>query len=220
MIHVSTEAAVMAGQPLVNVNEQAPLRPDSRSPYCATKAVAEREVLQASGEGMETVVVRPRLIWGPGDTTLLPALLRSIHNGRFWWVGQGRHRTSTTHVENVVEGLMLAALVGRAGRAYFITDGDPVVFRDFIERLVATEGVEAPDRSIPPRLARAMAATAEGLWSILPLKGAPPLTRTAVWLSSLELTIDISRARAELGYHPIKTVSEGLAELRRAGAEG
>ena len=71
--------------------------------------MAEQAVLEANGDGFETVVVRPRLVWGPGDTTILPALVEAVAKGRFSWIGGGRHRTSTTHVDNVVEGLMLAA---------------------------------------------------------------------------------------------------------------
>ncbi|MGH2706910.1 MAG: NAD-dependent epimerase/dehydratase family protein, partial [Actinomycetota bacterium] len=220
MIHVGTEAALMAGHPLVNVDEDAPLRPDSRCHYCATKAMAERAVLEANGEDLETVAVRPRFVWGLGDTTILPALVSSIRSRKFRWVGDGRHRTSTTHVENVVGGLILAALHGRCGRAYFVTDGEPVVFRDFVEQLVRTQGVEAPDKTIPLVLARAIATAGEGLWSRLPLKGDPPLTRTALWLSSLEVTINIARAQAELGYEPVKTVSEGLAELEGSTSGG
>jgi nucleoside-diphosphate-sugar epimerase len=218
-VHVGSEAALIAGEPLANIDEHAPLRPDSKSDYCATKAMAEQAVRDAGGDGFETLVVRPRLVWGAGDTTVLPALLDAIERGRFSWIGGGRHRTSTTHVDNAVEGLVLAAERGDPGGAYFVTDGEPVVFRDFITQLVATHGVEAPDRSIPAPVARAAAVALEGIWRALRLKSAPPLSRTVVWLSSLETTIDISRARSELGYRPVRTIEEGMAELRRtAGA--
>jgi len=214
LVHVGTEAATNVGQPLVNIDETAPLRPDSKADYCATKAMAEQAVRAATGDGFETVVVRPRLVWGAGDTTILPGVIEAVHAGRFRWIGGGRHLTSTTHVDNVVEGLQLGARRGRAGEAYFVTDGDPVVFRDFITDLLATQGVEIPDKGLPAGLAGVMAAGSEGVWRALRLKGTPPLTRTAYWLSALECTIDISRARDELGYEPVRTVADGLAELR------
>ena len=213
LVHVGTEAALLAGDPLVYVDETAPLRPDSRALYSSTKAQAEALVLAANGEGLETVVVRPRLVWGTGDTTILPELAEAVRSGRFAWIGGGRHLTSTTHVDNVVEGLLLAAENGRPGEAYFVTDGDPVEFRGFITRLLGTAGVDVPSRSLPPALARAVAGTGETLWRHLPLPGRPPVTRLAVWLSSLETTIDISKAREQLGYAPVRTIDEGMAEL-------
>src|SRR5271166_774389 len=148
-VHVGTEAALMAGKPLVEVDETAPLRPDSPVLYCSTKARAEQAVLAAGSGGFETVVVRPRFVWGRGDTTLLPAIAEMVRAGRFAWIGGGRHRTSTTHVENVVEGLVLGATRGRPGDVYFVTDGEPVVFREFVGRLLATQGLTAPSRSVP-----------------------------------------------------------------------
>lgn len=215
-VHVGTEAALMAGQPLVQVDETAPLRPDSPAHYSATKAQAEQAVLAANRDGLETVVVRPRLVWGVGDTTILPGVIDAVRSGRFRWIGGGRHLTSTTHVENAVEGLLLGATRARSGRAYFVTDGEPVVFREFITELLATQGVSVPDREAPPGVVRVVAAGGEALWRLLPLPGSPPVTRLAYWLSALETTIDITRAREELGYRPVKTIEEGMAELRQA----
>jgi nucleoside-diphosphate-sugar epimerase len=216
-VHVGTEAALLAGRPLVNVDESAPLRPDSKAPYAATKALAEQAVREANGDGFETVTVRPRLVWGPGDTTILPNLVKAIESGRFAWISGGRHRTSTTHVDNAVHGLVLGAENGRAGGVYFVTDGEPVVFRDFITELVSTQGIEVPKRNMPAPLAKVAAATCEGIWRALRLKGAPPVTRIAVWLSALETTIDTSLARGELGYEPVRTIADGMAELRQLG---
>jgi nucleoside-diphosphate-sugar epimerase len=116
-------------------------------------------------------------------------------------------------VDNTVEGLILGATRGAPGGVYFVTDGEPVVFREFVTRLLGTQGVVAPDRNVPVAPMRRAAALGELVWRVLPLSGAPPVTRMAVWVSSLETTIDISRARQELGYEPVRGRGDGLDEL-------
>lgn len=213
-VHCGTEAALMAGEPLIHVDETAPLRPDSRAPYPATKARAELVVREAPREGFETVVVRPRFVWGKGDTTLLPEMVATVEAGRFAWIGGGRNVTDTTHVDNVVEGLVLAAEKGRSGEAYFVTDGEPVVFRDFVTELLRTQGVKPPDRSLPAWTAAPMARICEAAWKLLPLPGDPPMTAFRSWLLTQECTIDISKARDALGYKPVVSHEQGLVELR------
>ncbi len=215
-VHCGTEAALMAGQPLVQVDETAPLRPDSRAPYPATKARAEQAVRDANREGFETVVVRPRFVWGKGDTTLLPGMVATVEAGKWAWVGGGGNVTDTAHVDNVVEGMVLAAEKGRPGEAYFVTDGERVTFREFVTAMLETQGVEAPDRNLPGWAAAPMARICEAAWKFLPLKGDPPMTAFRSWLLTQECTIDISKARAELGYNPIVTHEQGLAELATA----
>ena len=212
-VHCGTEAALMNGKPLVGVDETAPLQPGSPALYSATKAQADQLVADANGKGLETVRVRPRLVWGRGDTTLLPQIVEQVQAGKFAWIGGGRHLTDTTHVASVVEGLILGAEKGRAGEAYFVTDGEPVEFREFFTQWVRTQGVEIKDRSVPAPLARGVAAVSEALWRVLPVRSDPPLTRLEVWLASQECTIDIRKARRELGYAPVITRSDGMAEL-------
>jgi nucleoside-diphosphate-sugar epimerase len=213
LVHVGTEAALMAGEPLVNVDETAPLRPDSPALYPSSKAKAEQRVRDANGEGLETVVIRPRFVWGRGDTTLMPALVEMVRAGRFRWVGGGGQLTATTHVDNTVEGLWLGATKAPAGGVYFVTDGEPVVFREFLSRLFDTQGVTPPTGSVPAGVARVAAGASERIWRVLRRPGNPPLTRFSVWVSSQECTIDIGRAERELGYRPVKSRDQGLAEL-------
>jgi len=217
-VHCGTEAALMAGEPLVQVDESAPLRPDSKAPYPATKAKAEQAVREASREGFETVVLRPRFVWGAGDTTLLPQMVEMVEKGRFAWVGGGANLTDTTHVDNVAEGLVLAAERGAAGEAYFVTDGEPVVFREFVSELLRTQGVEPPDRNLPRWLPAPLGRVSETAWRLLPLPGQPPMTRFTAWVLTQECTIDMSKARRELGYQPRVSHEQGLEELRAAAA--
>jgi nucleoside-diphosphate-sugar epimerase len=212
-VHCGTEAALMAGQPLVHVDETAPLRPDSPAPYPATKAQAEQAVHAANREGFETVVLRPRFVWGKGDTTLLPEMVATVQAGRFAWVGGGRNVTDTAHVDNVVEGLILAAEKGRPGEAYFVTDGAPVVFREFVTEMLRTQGVEPPDRSLPAWTAAPLARVCEAAWKLLPLPGEPPMTTFRSWILTQECTIEIAKARAELGYEPLVSHTQGLAAM-------
>jgi nucleoside-diphosphate-sugar epimerase len=213
-VHCGTEAALMAGDPLVQVDETAPLRPDSRAPYPATKAKAELAVHEANREGFETVALRPRFVWGEGDTTLLPEMIETIEGGQWAWVGGGRNVTDTAHVDNVVEGLILAAEKGTPGESYFVTDGEPVVFREFVTAMLQTQGVEPPNRSLPAWTAAPMARVCEAAWKLLPLPGEPPMTAFRSWLLTQECTIDISKARKELGYSPIVSHEQGLAAMR------
>jgi nucleoside-diphosphate-sugar epimerase len=211
VVHVGTEAALLHGQPLVMADERTPLAFHSRSPYSATKAEAEAAVVAA--RGVETIVIRPRFVWGPDDTTLIPAMIELVESGRFRWIGGGRQLTSTTHLDNCVEGLVLAADRGTPGAAYFVTDGEPVVFRDFVSALLATRGVQTPDSTIPRPVAVAAARAAETAWRLLRRRDHPPLTSFAVWVASLECTLDDSRARADLGYAPVISRADGLAAL-------
>jgi nucleoside-diphosphate-sugar epimerase len=217
LVHVGTEAALLKGQPLVAADERTPLAFDSPAPYAATKAEAEAAVIGANGDGLETVVVRPRFVWGAGDTTLLPGLTEMARTGKLRWIGGGRQLTSTTHVDNTVEGLVLAAEKGHPGNAYFVTDGSPVVFREFVSALIRTQGVQPPEREIPVPVARALAAAGEAAWKVLPLPGAPPLSRFALWISSLECTLDDRKAREHMGYEPVMTRDHGLTGLQAAG---
>src|SRR3954471_10753409 len=212
VVHVSTEAALMAGQPLVRVNEDTPLRPDSAALYPATKARAEQAVRAANAD-LETVVIRPRFVWGRGDTTLLPVLVDLVKSGRFRWTAGGTPLPDITQVDNTVEGLMLGATKAPPGGVYFATDGEPVVFKEFVGAMIETQGVKAPDKSIGVGLAKTAASATEGAWRLLRRPGRPPLTRFAVWASGMECTIDISRARQDLGYAPVKDRETGLAEL-------
>jgi nucleoside-diphosphate-sugar epimerase len=208
LVHVGTEAALLAGEPLLEADERTPLRPDSPVAYSSTKAKAEIAVLGASQEGVfETVSVRPRFVWGVGDTTLLPMIVEQARAGKWTWIGGGRNRTSTTHVDNVVEGLICGARRGVPGNAYFVLDdGGPVVFREFVSELMRTQGVEPPGRSVPVAVARLLAAV-----------GAIP--RFAFWVASQDCILDDTKAREQLGYAPVTSHDEGLAALRGAVPE-
>ena len=214
LVHVSSEAVLSNGQPLRQVDETAPHHPDSKAPYPATKARAEQAVIEANCDGFETVIVRPRFVWGAGDRVLLPEMVQMIRSGRWVWIDGGQIHTDITHVDNAVEGLVLAAHKGRPGRIYFITDGEPVVLRTFVSELLNTQGLEPPARSIPFPLAWALTAGGEAAWRFLPLPGRPPLDWMALWLMSRECTVNISRARQELGYEPVRSRADGLAEMR------
>ncbi len=212
-VHCGTEAAILAGEPVVKGDENLPLRPDSPAPYPSTKAKAEQLVRDASTADFEAVVLRPRFVWGVGDTTLLPGISEAVQAGKFAWISGGDHLTSTSHVDNVVEGLLLAAEKGHAGEAYFALDDGDVEFRAFISAMLETQGIASPTRSIPGPIGAVVAHGGELAWRLLPLKGEPPLTKFSLWVSTQECTLDDSKARAELGYKPVITRDEGLAAM-------
>jgi nucleoside-diphosphate-sugar epimerase len=214
LVLVSTEQVVLGDRPLVDADESWPYPDRWPGPYGRTKAEAEQLLLAASTPELATVAVRPRLVWGRGDTTLLPALVEAARSGRLRWVDGGGYLTSTTHVRNAVEGILAAADRGRGGQAYFVTDGAPLPFREFATGLLGTQGVRAPTATVPGRVARAAAGGAGALWRALPLPGRPPLDLATVRVIGETCTLRDDRARRELGYEGRVSRERGLAELR------
>ena len=212
-IHIGTEAALFHGQHLRGVDETYPLAPHSPYPYSSTKAQAEMLVREANAPGFETIVLRPRFIWGPGDTTLLPTIEAMAKAGKFMWVDRGRAMTSTTHIDNLMHAIELALTNGRGGEAYFILDDGVRPMRDMIAGMAASRGVVLADKSVPGWFADALGATCEGLWSTLPLKGEPPLTRFSAMIMSRDSVLKDDKARAELGYAPVVSVEDGMSQL-------
>lgn len=216
LVHVSTEAVLAGPSPLVNVDESLPRPRQPYGPYSRTKGLAEELVLAANSATLRTVVVRPRFIWGKGDTSVLPQLVAAVRSGRFRWISGGHYLTSATHVCNVCEALILAAERGRGGEIYFATDGAPVEFRKFITALLETQGVTPGRRSLPRGFAFTLAGIVESIWSSLHIKAAPPITRMVVKMMGEEVTLSDSKARQELGYSGQISFEEGIRRMREA----
>ena len=212
-IHIGTEAAICHGQHLHNADEGVPLAPESPYPYCATKAQAERIVRDANREGFTTIVLRPRFIWGPGDTTLLPLIEAMAKSGKWMWINHGRAMTSTTHIANLVHAIELALTEGKGGAAYFILDDGTIRMKEMIGAMAQSRGLRLPETSIPAWLADGLGRTMEAIWRIFHLQSDPPLTAHAAMVMSRDCTLNGNKAWAELHYRPVLSRAEGLAGL-------
>lgn len=202
------------------VDESAPYARTWLCSYPETKAEAERAVLSAHAPGsLATVSLRPHLLWGPGDPHLLPRVIARARTGRLAIVGGGRNRVDLTHVDNAAAAHLLAEealLAGKAGgRAFFITNGEPVELWPWIAGLLGRLGLPAPARRVPAGLAYAAGAALEAVHGLLGLRAEPFMTRFTARQLSTHHTHDISAARAELGYAPVVTMSAGLEDLAR-----
>ena len=217
-IHVGTEAIYADGQrSLLNLSESTPTPEKPLPRYPQTKLVAEKRVLAANRDGFACISVRPRLIWGNDDSSVLPQLLEQVAAGKFVWPDQGRALTSTCHVDNVCEGLWLAAIRGRGGEAYFVSDGEAISYREFLGAQFAAQGYPVPQKSIPLALASMLARSCEWCWEQLPLPGAPPVHRLMIELGAKPVTIRDDKARQELGYRPIRERAQLLAAQQPCG---
>lgn len=196
-VHCGSEAALLAGDPLIDVDETAPLRPDSEAAYCATKASAEKIVLDANSPGFATVSIRPRFVWGP-DSVLTDSLVAAAKTGQFAWIGGARHTTDVTFVENAVEGLILGWQRGRPGQAYFVTDQDRVTLREFLQTLFDIYGVHTPIPDIDADTA------------------AREVPVPARWFLGQPCTLRTDKAQTELGYQPVVSRAAGLDAIRKS----
>ncbi len=224
-VHTSTPSVAHRGRVPVEGGDadSAPVARRFKAAYPATKAVAEAAVLAANDAELATVALRPRLIWGPGDNHLLPRLVERARAGRLRLIGDGRQKIDTTYIDNAVAAHLdafdaLHAQPGArcAGRAYFISNGEPRAIADIINGLLAAAGAPPVERRLSFRSAYAIGAVAERLWRWLPLPGEPPLTRFVAEQLATPHWYDMAPAERDFGYRPSVTIDDGLARLAAA----
>ena len=223
LVFASSPSVVFGGGDLCGVDESVPYPHHYHSPYSRTKALAEQAVLAANDAALATVALRPHLIWGPGDRHLVPALVARARRGRLVQVGRGPFRIDVTYIDcaaaaHVLAVERLAPGARAAGRAYFISQGEPVDLWQFVGRLLKLAGAPPVRRRVPRWLALAAAGVVEGACGVLRPAAAPPVTRFLVREISSSHWFDISAARRDLGYQPPVSIAEGLQRLARCWA--
>lgn len=201
--------------------ETVPYGDGFKAAYATTKKIAEIAVLAANSPTLATVALRPRLIWGVGDNQLLPRLVERARAGRLRLVGDGRNRMDSTYIDNAAQAHFdafahLAPDAACAGRAYFISNGEPRTASETVNSLLRAVGAPPVTKAIPFKAAYALGAMFEWLWRLMPLRGEPPMTRFLAEQLATTHWYDMAPARRDFGYVPKVSFAEGLARLRAA----
>jgi nucleoside-diphosphate-sugar epimerase len=218
LVYTSTPSVVHAGGDLEGVNESLPYPARFHAHYPASKASAERMVLAANGAQLNTVALRPHLIWGPGDNHLLPRIVERARAGRLHLVGAPK-RIDTIYIDNAAHAHVAALdLLGPAaacaGKAYFIAQGEPLDSGEMINRLLDCAGLPPVQRRIAYPLAYAIGALMEWTWQGLRLRGEPLMTRFLANQLATAHWYDLSAARRDLAYAPAVSLATGMARLK------
>jgi len=213
LVFTSSPSVVAASYDRRGVDESQPYPDHYMAIYPETKAAAERAVLAAHGPDLRTISLRPHLIFGPGDTNLVPTILKRARAGRLTQVGDGSNLVDLSFIDDCVAAHLLAAAALDArptagGRAYFISQGTPVPLWEWIGRVLALHNLPPVRRKISATTAQLLATVAEGVWKTFGLTSDPPLTRFLAEEMATDHYYNIDAARQELGYRPSCSVWE------------
>lgn len=218
LVATGSPSVVFDGSGVEGGDESLPYPVSYKTHYPQTKMLAEKLVLGANSSALATVSLRPHLIWGPGDNHLVPRIIAKARSGRLRRIGSNPCLVDTVYVDNAAKAHLLAAdrlspESAIAGRAYFISNGEPIPLWEMVNRILAAAELPPVNGSISPAAARFIGAVCEWLWGTFRLKGEPPMTRFVASELSTAHWFDISAARRDLGYMPEVTIEEGLQRL-------
>lgn len=219
LVYTSSPSVTFDGSPQSGIDESVPYPRRWLCHYPHTKAIAEQEVLEAARRGeLLACALRPHLVWGPRDAHLIPRLIDRARRGRLLRVGDGSNRIDMVYVENAAAAHLAAAdrlTPGSpvSGRAYFISQGEPVNCWDWIDELLAMHGLPPVRRSLSYRAAWRAGAVLEATWKLLRLRSEPRMTRFLAAQLALDHYFDLTRARTDLGYVPQVSTAEGMRRL-------
>lgn len=220
LVHTSSPSIVHSGGDIGGADESLPIADHFSAPYPESKALAEKRVISANSEGLSTTALRPHLIWGPGDPHILPRLAAKARGGRLALPGPDKI-IDTIFVENAAQAHVdaLAELTGErrcAGKAYFVTNNEPLPQGEIIRRLLAAMGIRVTIRAVPVSIARTAGLLCETAWRTLGLKSEPPVTRFSVAQLATAHWFDTRAAKRDFGYTPGISIEEGLERLRKS----
>ena len=216
LIHTSTPSVIFDGRDLEGVDESVPYPPRYTAHYPMTKAAAEKAVIRAGREDLNTIVLRPHEIWGPEDPHFVPRILARAAGLRR--IGNGRNLVDTTYIDNAAEAHLLAddalkADPALSGRVYFISQGEPVPAWDMIDAILKAAGLSPVRGQVSHGLARTTGYILEKIFTGLHLPGEPPMTRFVADALAKAHWFDIGAARRDLNYAPTVSTAEGLRRL-------
>ena len=220
LVYTSSPSVVHGGGDIEYGDESLPYPDHFQAPYPATKARAEQAVLGANGPALKTCALRPHLIWGPGDNQLVPRLVEKNRAGRLRLPAPEK-LIDTVYIDNAASAHVLALdnLTGSAsaaGKAYFISNGEPLPTGEIIGRLLEAYGETPRVGKVSPRLAMTAAAAIEGAWRLARRRSDPPLSRFVVEHLSTAHWYNLAAAERDLGYRPAVSITEGLVRLAEA----
>jgi len=215
LIVTSSPSVIADGSDLLGIDESYPYPKHFEAYYPETKAQAEKEVLAANCAELKTIALRPHLIFGPGDTNLGPTILAKARAGKLVQIGNGKNLSDFTYIDDCLQAHLcaLSALDTNprcAGRAFFISQGDPVPLWGWINTLLRYNNLSPVTRSIPAWLARSLATLCETACRILPFLPDPALTKFLVSEMHTSHYFNIEAAKQELGFRPSMGVLEAL----------
>jgi sterol-4alpha-carboxylate 3-dehydrogenase (decarboxylating) len=218
LVYVSSASAVYEGPDIEGGDETMPYSTISQAPYADSKIAAEKLVLAANGPDLATLAIRPHVVFGPHDQRFLPAILAKARAGRLKFsVGMQRRLSDFTYVDNLVDALVAAVDrldVGAAcaGQAYFVTNGEPKAFFDFVDDVLVELGLPKTRYRVPESIAWTVAAVAEGVDTLRggTLNAEDGLTRFAIRYMCTHHWFRIDKARRDLGYVPKVDLAEGI----------
>lgn len=218
LVHTSTPSVVFGPGEIRGIAESQPYATRFLTRYAESKAVAERLILAANCPNLLTVALRPHLIWGPGDPHLIPRVIDRARRGRLIQVGDGKNLVDITFIDNAAEAHLLAGDAlshgcPPAGRAYFLSQGEPVEFWTWVRDWLSRINVPPVTRSISFRVAYGIGAALELVYRLLMIKTEPPMTRFLATQLAKHHYFDISAARADFGYSPRISTEDGTDRL-------
>jgi nucleoside-diphosphate-sugar epimerase len=210
--------ASIAKDPLsqnLNVSESHALPSLEKFPYSHSKSQAEQLVLDAGNSQFRTISLRPASIWGAGDLADR-SLGKAANQNQFGWFDQGNYLFSTCYIRNLCEAVNRALQSTLTQESFFISDGPPMQFRQWMTMRLKAGHYKVPTLSIPRYFAKPLARFTENGWKYLPLRGEPPLIREMVHLMAHPFSVSIQKAKDQLGYEPLYAMGDGMLDLEKA----
>jgi len=218
LVYTSSPSVVFDGTDMEGVDESAPYPDHFSTHYPKTKAIAEQAVVEASKKGLKTISLRPHLIWGPEDTSLVPRIISRAR--RLVKVGTGANLVDTVYIDNAADAHILAAEKlhtnpDLSGNIYFISQDAPIPLWEMVDRILAAADLPPVARAVSKNTAWTIGAIFEGIYKVLRIRNEPLMTRFLAEELSTAHWFDITAARKDLGYAPRVSTDEGLQRLRK-----